>query len=122
MCILPGLRCGGEAKAGVFGNRVAVENTISVNTGANPTVEDLVTNDVSLIAQADVMFTYRLNYQWTLRGGYQFLFVEGVALAPENFNGDAPAVLDPTSTRVASINDNGNVFYHGWFVGTEFMW
>lgn len=122
VCVLPGLRLGGEAKAGVFGNRAAVENTIEVNTGALPVVEDLVRNDVSFIGQAEVMATYRLNYNWTLRGGYQFLFVDGVALAPENFNPVAPLILDPLSTRTASINDNGSVFYHGWSVGAEFMW
>jgi len=122
MCVLPGLRVGGEIKGGVFGNRVAVENTVTVNTGANPVVEDLSTNDVSFIAQADVMATYRLNYNWTLRGGYQFLFVEGVALATENFNPSTPIVLDPASTRAGLLNDDGNVFYHGWSIGAEFMW
>ena len=122
MCILPGLRLGGEGKVGVFGNRIAVENTISVNTGPDPFVEDLVENDVAMVAEGNIFATYRLNYNWTLRGGYTFLFVDGVALAPENFNPEPPAIIDPTSTRVASINDNGNVFYHGWFMGTEFMW
>jgi hypothetical protein len=121
-CILPGLRIGGEVKAGVFGNRVAVENTISVNTGAEPNIEDLVSNDVSFLAQADILLTYRLNYNWTVRGGYQFLFVDGVALGPENFNPEAPAILDPASTRSPFLNDNGNVFYHGWTIGAEFMW
>ncbi len=122
MCVLPGLRLGGEMKAGVFGNRIAVENTIEVNTGAAPSVEDLVTNDVSFIGQADLLMTYRLNYNWTLRGGYQFLYVDGVALATENFNPVAPAIIDPTSTRTPFINDNGGVFYHGWTIGAEFMW
>ncbi len=122
VCILPGLRLGGEAKAGVFGNRVALENTIEVNTGAAPNVEELVRNDVSFIGQADIMATYRLNYNWTLRGGYQFLYVDGVALAAENFNPAAPEILDPLSTRVPFVNDNGAVFYHGWTAGVEFMW
>jgi hypothetical protein len=122
VCVLPGLRLGGEAKAGVFGNRIAVENTIDVNTGALPNVEDLSHNDVSFVGQAEVMATYRLNYNWTLRGGYQFLYVDGVALASENFNAAAPSILDPLSARVPDINDNGSVFYHGWSVGAEFVW
>ena len=122
MCVLPGLRVGAEGKAGVYGNRIAVENTIAVNTGAAPVVEDLVRNDVSFLGEVNLMATYRLNYNWTLRGGYQFLYVDGVALGPENFNPTAPVSLDPASTRVATVNDNGSVFYHGWFIGTEFMW
>ena len=77
---------------------------------------------MSLLGEANLLATYRLNYQWTLRGGYQFLYVDGVALASENFNSAPPALLDPDSTRVGSINDNGAVFLHGWFLGTEFMW
>ena len=122
MCILPGLRVGAEGKAGVYGNRIAVENTIEVNTGADSVVEDMVRNDVSFLGQADVLATYRLNYNWTMRVGYQFLFVEGVALASENFNPVRPQVFDPATPRVATVNDNGNVFYHGWFLGAEFVW
>lgn len=36
------------------------------------------------------MATYRINYHWTFRAGYEFLFVDGVALATENFNATAP--------------------------------
>jgi hypothetical protein len=31
-------------------------------------------------------------------------------------------VLDAATPRVGTVNDNGNVFYHGWFVGAEFVW
>ncbi|MCI0361151.1 MAG: BBP7 family outer membrane beta-barrel protein [Planctomycetaceae bacterium] len=128
MCILPGLRVGAEGKAAVLANRAAVESTIATNVPdaagvvPAPEIEDLVENDVAFLGEANLFVTYRLNYQWTLRGGYQFLYVDGVALGPENFNAAPPLLLDPASTRVAAINDNGAVFYHGWFAGTEFMW
>jgi len=126
MCILPGLRVGAEGKAAVLANRAAVESTISTNVPANgsvpePLVEDLVENDVSFLGEANLFLTYRLNYQWTLRGGYQFLYVDGVALAPENFNAQPPFV-DASPRAPGDVNDNGSVFYHGWFAGTEFMW
>ena len=69
-----------------------------------------------------MLTTYRLNYQWTLRGGYTFLFVDGVALASENFNPSPPLLNNPFAPRVPRTNDNGSVFYHGWNVGLEFMW
>jgi putative beta barrel porin BBP7 len=126
MCILPGLRVGAEGKAAVLANRIAVESTLSTNVpdiDGNPQpalIEDLVENDVSFLGEANLFATYRLNYQWTLRGGYQFLYVDGVALAPENFNAQPP-FLDG-SPRTTVVNDNGGVFYHGWFAGAEFMW
>jgi hypothetical protein len=122
ICLLPGLRLGAEAKAGVYGNHAGINNTIGVNdivSPFNPFLERLTTNDVSFLCDANVQATYRLNYQWTLRGGYNLLFVDGVALAPENLNPVLPFFGD---TRTPKINDNGNVFYHGWNVGLEFMW
>ena len=119
ICLLPGLRAGGEIQAGVYGNHINSNFTYGSNVVASDYIERLNTNDVSFIGQANLLATYRINYQWTLRGGYQFLFVEGVALAPENFN-TIPPLLNPP--RPTFIDDDGNVFYHGWNVGLEFMW
>jgi hypothetical protein len=119
ICILPGLRVGGEFQAGVYGNHANVRNVFSNNLGDPSHSEKINSNDVSFVGQANLLATYRFNYQWTGRIGYQFLYVDGVALASENFN-PAPPLLNPP--RVATINDNGNVFYHGWNVGLEYMW
>jgi hypothetical protein len=124
LCILPGLRLGAEAKAGVYGNHMNANTTAGVNTGAPTFIERISINDVSFVGQADLTATWRVNYNWTARAGYQFLYVDGVALATENFNIVPPAITNPAPplARVPTINDNGNVFYHGWFAGLEFMW
>jgi hypothetical protein len=123
VCLLPGLRAGGELQAGVYGNHMNINTTIGSNlVGPIGPNERLVRNDVSFIGQANLLLTYRLNYQWTLRGGYNFLFVDGVALAPENFNPVPPNFNNPFNPHTHIINDNGSVFYHGWNVGLEFMW
>jgi Putative beta barrel porin-7 (BBP7) len=125
ICLLPGLRAGGEFQAGVYGNHMNINTTIGTNLpglGNAIDPERLQHNDVSFIGQVNLLATYRINYQWTLRGGYTFLYVDGVALAPENFNASAPAIFNPFAPRTPLVNDNGNVFYHGWNVGLEFMW
>lgn len=121
ICILPGLRAGGEFQGGVYGNHMNINTTIGNNIPNSGGVfrEQLQSNDVSFIGQANLLATYRFNYQWSGRFGYQFLYVDGVALASENFNPTAPRV---TPLHVPRINDNGNVFYHGWNVGLEYMW
>jgi hypothetical protein len=119
ICVLPGLRVGGDLRGGVYGNHMNVNTTVFTNTGFGPFFEQQVANDVSFIGQADVMATYRINYQWTLRVGYQFLYVDGVALGTENFNTRPPFGPLP---RTTFVNDNGNVFYHGYNIGAEFMW
>jgi hypothetical protein len=119
ICILPGFRVGGEFQAGVYGNHMNVNTTIGSNLNTNVFREKLQSNDVSFIGQINLLATYRFNYQWSGRVGYQFLFVDGVALASENFNPTAPLV---SPLHVPFLNDNGNVFYHGWNVGLEYMW
>jgi hypothetical protein len=123
VCVLPGLRLGGELKAGVFGNHAAIDTTIDINPGSEAFVEELTANDVAFVGDLDLLATYRLNYQWTLRAGYKFLYVDGVALATDNFNSAPPELFFAGGkTRVPGANDDGNVFYHGWTVGAEFMW
>jgi len=124
ICLLPGLRAGGELQAGVYGNHMNINTTIGTNLPqlGTPVRERLQHNDVSFIGQANLLLTYRINYQWSFRTGYTFLYVDGVALAPENFNTSAPRVFNPFAPRRPLINDDGSVFYHGWNVGLEFMW
>jgi hypothetical protein len=121
ICLLPGLRAGGELQAGVYGNHMNINTTIGSTLRQGDFQEELKANDVAFIGQANLLMTYRINYQWTLRGGYTFLFVDGVALASENFN-TAPPEIFTGVPRPEFRNDDGNVFYHGWNVGLEYMW
>jgi hypothetical protein len=126
VCVLPGLRVGGELQAGVYGNHMNINTTFGSNLIPESLEIDaqdrLVENDVAFIGQINMLATYRINYQWTIRAGYQFLFLEGVALASENFNPAPPAFSNPFDPRATLTDSDGNVFYHGWNAGLEFMW
>jgi hypothetical protein len=122
ICILPGLRVGGELQAGVYGNHMGINTTIGSNLNNVVFREHLTSNDVSFIGQANLLATYRFNYQWTGRIGYQFLYVDGVALGSENFNSKPPALFNPFIPRAPLVNDDGSVFYHGFSFGLEYMW
>ena len=123
-CIVPGLKVGGEAKVGVYGNNAGQFNTITATSLPAPFQENGHTQDVAFVGDATAMMTYRFNYQWTGKLGYQFLYADGVALATENFNATPPAVFFPAPgvNRTVAMNDNGHVFYHGLQAGLEFMW
>lgn len=127
-CLLPGLRIGGEGKVGVYGNYMNVNNIIGSTSLANagqPAFQDgKKSGGVAFIGQLEGMVTYRVSQQWTLKGGYQVLYVDGVALATENFNAVPPNVFAPPPgvNRVPFVNSSGSVFYNGYTVGAEFMW
>ncbi len=121
MCMLPGLVVGAELKAGVYGN-MADQDTAITATNLNPPVaEALADQDVAFVGEAGVMAIYQLFPWLSLRGGYQLLYLDGIALAPENFNTVAP--FPPfSSNRTVFLNDNGDAFYHGFTAGLECLW
>jgi hypothetical protein len=122
-CVLPGLRIGGETKAGIYGNNAGQNSSFSTTSGAF-LQENAHGQDAAFVTDTTLMATYRINYQWTAKIGYHFLYVDGVALATENFNTTPPAIFFPPPgvNRTLNLNDNGNVFYHGIMAGLEFMW
>jgi hypothetical protein len=102
---------------------VITVNTQPINPPVNPFTEEQIHNDVAYVGDASLIATYRVNYQWTVRGGYQLLYVDGVALATDNFNIEPPAgPFGPFGARVPFVDDDGSAFYHGLFVGAEYMW
>jgi hypothetical protein len=121
--IIPGVIVGTDMKAGVYGNHAKQNTRVFGSTTGGGTSADLLessdNNDVAVIGEANVMFAWRVNPNCTLRAGYSALYVDGVALAPENFNTANP--FNNTRT-VAELDDNGHVFYHGGFAGFEWMW
>ena len=70
-----------------------------------------------MLAEANLMANLQVNQHFSLRCGVQGLLLEGVALAPENFN-----TADPFAARTPIINTNGNAFYTGVTAGGEFTW
>jgi hypothetical protein len=127
--LVPGINVGADLKAGVYGNYVTqttnILATTSIPANGNTYRDSLTKYDIALATDANLYFMWRVGPHWTVRVGYNFMFMDGVALAPENFNSVAPNVLTggaPSQTRVTQLNRNGNVFYHGGFGGIEFMW
>jgi hypothetical protein len=59
---------------------------------------------------------------WSLRAGYEVLFINSLVLAGENFNTASPYGLPGQATRVPFLFDQGNALYHGGHVGIEFIW
>ncbi len=120
MCLVPGLRLGLDGKAGIYGNNVKVDTTmygydIYDNYLGFISPEALGNDKVSFIGELQFLMTYQISHNFTVRGGYQMLFVEGVATALDNFN---PAINE----RVPFVADGGSLFYDGFTIGAEWMW
>ena len=120
--VIPGLRAGMEGKIGVYGNHATQNSAISATSLNTPFLENRAAQGVALVTDAAFMATYRMSQQFTFKAAYNMLFVDGVALASENFNSTPPDVFFNGAGRVATVNTNGNVFYSGFSGVLEFNW
>ena len=124
----PGITFGGELKGGVFGNYANQQTVVVARTG--PPIgqvsffEEAGINDIAFAGEGRLEAIYRTGPNWTLRAGYTFLYLDGLALAAENFNTAAPPNLAGIGfvPRQAAKNDNGGAFYHGGHFGFEYVW
>jgi hypothetical protein len=72
-------------------------------------------NDVAFAHEVNISSSLRLSQHMALRGGYQLLWIDGLALSSEH----ASASLTGVPTNFAS---NGDVFYNGATAAIELAW
>lgn len=90
-------------KAGIYGNHADWEQRI-VAAGI-PMTDGNEFGHTAFVGQIDLLGTLRITEHCALRGGYQVMWLEGVALAMESL------VAPPEAT--------GDVFFHGATAGLE---
>ncbi|MGE0610503.1 MAG: hypothetical protein AB7O62_25665 [Pirellulales bacterium] len=106
-----------EPKVGVFANFSRMSSAF--NTTAFPaTISEFARRDeVAVAADCSALLSYDIKPWLTIRGGYNVMYVGGVALAPENFVPQPlPGGFIP---RTANVNNTGAILYHGGSVGVE---
>jgi hypothetical protein len=106
------LRMDSWIKAGIYTN-VADQSTsvpvLPAGAGADKT-------NTAFLGELGVNLVYQLTDRLGVRGGYQAMWLEGVALAPDQLR-----VTDVT-VPVAFCDTDGGLFFHGGFVGLEAVW
>jgi hypothetical protein len=105
-------------KAGIYGNNSTGNFTTDAPVG-NP-IQFFGRGESSTAFAGDLQLvsSYRFTRHIALRGGYQMLWLDNVALAGDNASASQ---LNPSLLNT-HLNDNGHVFYHGAMLGAEFMW
>lgn len=107
---------GVRSKVGAFMNFSDQQSNIVsadlTRTGANEL--SAAKHEASLIGEVGFTATYKFRPNLMGRAGYDFMWVTGLALAPEQ--------LQFVPSPVNKINTNGTIFYHGISLGLEWMW
>lgn len=72
--------------------------------------------EVGFVGDLTMSAVYRLNQVWGIRAGYSLLWLEGLALAPDQFD-----FSTDTGAGTRLVNSSG-IFYHGANLGLEARW
>ncbi len=109
------LRLEGTAKAGVYHNSIHSGATLDQSLGVDYAAA-ASDNHAAFVGELGFTAVYQLSPHWSLRAGYQMLWLEGVAVAAEQ----VPAI--DLLAGQAAVDTTGSPFYHGANVGLEFVW
>lgn len=101
-------------KAGVFGNSANNHFTLAQDIGPAFRASDS-NGQVAFVGEIGVTGVYQWTDHIALRGGYQLLWLEGIAVASDQL-----AVTDVLTE--SGIDTRGGVFYHGALMSVDVTW
>ena len=116
-CVTKRLRVSLDAKAALMVNFTEQSNFVTTNLfplGG----EQLSDDSLALVTDAGASLTFDINCWCSVTGGYRMMYVDGLALAVENFS----LVLPGSGLRQPFLDDNGSILYHGAHLGMEIRW
>ena len=70
----------------------------------------------AFVGELGLTGAYAINDRWTVRGGYQAIWVDGVALAPDQI------AASNVATGAATLDTSGHPIYHGFTLAAELGW
>ena len=104
-------------RVGVLGNNADQTTRAPVLANFNGFVDQVGASgdETSFMAELGVRGVFQLTDSWSVFGGYQALWLDGLALAPEQI-----PVTDLSAPGSAALNTDGELFFHGATVGLQF--
>jgi len=120
--VIPGVKVGVEAKTGIYNNRANQNTAILANSLPDTFSETVAVNRAAYLTQIAPQAWYRLNHSWAVRGSYQFMYIDNVALATGNLNAIPPTELGVNLGRTAGINTDSDIILQGFTAGAEYTW
>jgi hypothetical protein len=104
-------------KAGIFGNDSQQRQTLTDFPSQTLRSESRSGGGVAFVGEVNVSALVRLTDVWNIRTGYNVMWIEGLALAPDQLDFDF--ATDPSGNQ---LRNGGGMFLHGVNVGLEARW
>ena len=105
-------------KVGIYGNDADQNQSVVdfPNFPLRPTTS-VQANNVAFEGELNLSGIFRINDVWSLKAGYSVMWIEGLALAPDQL--DFNIAVSPSGNTLTS---DGGMFIHGANVGLEARW
>jgi Putative beta barrel porin-7 (BBP7) len=112
-------RFGWEAtgSTGIFGNDARQTQSVTDFPGYSLRNVSSSRGEVAFLGEINLSALYRLTDVWNLRAGYNVMWIEGLALAPDQL--DFNFADSPSGDQ---LHNGGGMFLHGVNVGLEARW
>jgi hypothetical protein len=105
-------------KAGIYEDRAKNAFTYDSTSFGLHVASGASANNLAFCGEIGITLTYDLTERLSVRGGYQLLWLDGVALASQQ-----PSVnMYPGSGPATAVATTGDLFYNGAFAGMEYRW
>ena len=111
-----GLRIDALGRAGIFYNAADQDNILTDPAGIGTLSAAAATSHTAFVGEVGLVGSYQVNRHLSVRGGYELMWIDGVALAPNQI-----AATDFGLGSVG-VNASSSVFYHGATAGLQLAW
>ncbi len=106
-------------KAGAYLNDAHSHVLLRTNLGTPPNQGSFNNGDAAFVGEVGLNLTYDVNCYAKLRAGYNFLWIDGVALASEQVR-DTGSLTAGNS--ISMTGNSGSILFHGATLGFEFRY
>ncbi len=103
-------------KAGAYDNNADESTGVSIFKVVEPSHAS--TNHAAFIGEAGLQCKYQIAKGFALKVGYEALWLEGVALAPEQI--EETYTTSPNIVTARGVNSGSGVIFHGAMAGLEY--
>ncbi len=106
----------GTGKLGIYGNDANTSQVLTDFPAFTLRQTSASDSDVALLAELNATLVRQISDHWFVRGGYNLIWIDGIALAPDQLD------FTLASTSGTTIDTGNTMFLHGVNVGIEARW
>jgi hypothetical protein len=103
-------------KAGIYGNAAANSSRLRYHEIGQYYFSDADKGNVAFVGEIGLNGVYQISPHWACSLGYQLLWIDGLALAPQQLS------VTNSADNSATVHTASSVFFHGAFATIEYRW